>query len=86
MDKNLQERIYLTAKANIGETVWAKDKDRVANRNSKVHFKNGEWKCNLFVYEVLKAAGCDIGTPNRYPNFSQNIMVGVSIYLFSFSR
>ena len=48
-----QERIYLTAKENIGETAWAKNVARTARRNSKVKFGKGEYKCNLFVYEVL---------------------------------
>lgn len=60
-----QERIYLTAKANIGDESWAKGSKRQAKRNDKVCFTAGEWKCNLFVYEVILAAGYDIGTPNK---------------------
>ena len=79
---SLKERIYLTAKANVGETAWAKEKDRVARRNNLVHFREGEWKCNLFVYEVLLAAGCDIGTPNRYPHPSmRRYGVGALMYV-----
>ena len=59
-----QERVYLTAKANIGDTSWALNNKRQAKRNENVCFKSGEYKCNLFVYEVLLAAGKDIGTPN----------------------
>ena len=60
-----QERIYLTARDNIGETVWARNKKRIARRNSKVQFGDGEYKCNLFVYEVLLAAGIDIGLTKK---------------------
>ena len=60
-----QERIYLTAKANIGDDSWSVDKSREAKRNGNVFFKKGEPKCNLFVYEVIKASGYDIGTPNH---------------------
>ncbi len=79
---SLQERIYLTAKDNIGETSWAFNKDRRAKRNSLVHFKCNEWKCNLFVYEVLYAAGCDIGTPNRYPNYDENTFSGIGSLIY----
>lgn len=65
-----QERIYLTAKENIGETVWAKKVARTAKKNSKVKFGKGEYKCNLFVYEVLLCAGIDIGlTKKSHPSF-----------------
>ena len=60
-----KERIYLNAEKNIGETAWAKDKKRQAKRNEHVCFTAGEWKCNLFVYEILLASGKDIGTPNK---------------------
>ena len=57
-------RIYKTAELNIGETAWAKDKERQARRNPNVCFRKGEYKCNLFVYECILAAGFDIGCPN----------------------
>ena len=59
------ENIIDTAKSYIGETYWAKDVERVASLNEKVCFEEGEWKCNLFVYEVILEAGYDIGCPNR---------------------
>jgi len=69
-----QERIYLTAKANIGEKVWAKAKKRQAKRNQNVCFTEGEWKCNLFVYEILLAAGYDVGTPNKINGLAHPIL------------
>ena len=69
-----QQRIYLTAKENIGETAWAKDAERQAKRNRNVKFKSSENKCNLFVYEVLLAAGVDIGTPNQLEAWKQPIL------------
>ena len=62
---SIQEKIYLNAKANIDETAWAKDVDRQAKRNKEVFVTEGEWKCNLFVYEIILVSGYDIGTPNR---------------------
>ena len=63
-----QEKIYLTAKANIGDKSWAKNSSRQAKRNEHVFFCAGEWKCNLFVYEVILKAGYNIGCPNRTIN------------------
>ena len=64
-----QDRIYLTARDNIGETAWSKNKARQAKRDKNVYFKKGEYKCNLFVYEVVKAGGYDVGTPNQLNGF-----------------
>ena len=61
---SVKEKILLNAQANIGETAWAKDVDRQAKRNDEVYVLKGEWKCNLFVYEIILASGYDIGTPN----------------------
>ena len=69
-----QERIYLTARDNIGETAWSPDNEREARRKANVFFKKGEPKCNLFVYEVLLAAGYDIGTPNELNPFKHPIL------------
>ena len=60
-----QFRILKTAEANIGDYSWSPDKVRQAKRNPNVYFKKNEPKCNLFVYEVILAAGYDIGTPNQ---------------------
>ncbi len=69
-----QQRIYLTAKENIGETAWAKKNKRQARRKENVCFNQGEWKCNLFVYEVIYAAGKDIGTPNKLNGWGHPIL------------
>lgn len=61
----IQEKIYLNAKANVDETVWALNVKRQAKRNEEVVVTAGEYKCNLFVYEIILASGYDIGTPNR---------------------
>lgn len=61
-------RIYKTALANINETAWAKAKRRQAKRNNNVCFLEDEYKCNLFVYEVILAAGFSVGTPNAAIN------------------
>ena len=71
---SLQEKIYLTAKANIGDKSWAKDVSRQAQRNSHIYVRSGEYKCNLFVYEVLLASGVDIGTPNKLNGFKHIIL------------
>jgi hypothetical protein len=62
---NIPYKIYRNAQENIGETVWAKEVDRQAKRNEHVFVTKGEWKCNLFVYEIILASGYDIGTPNK---------------------
>jgi len=62
-DSNIQESIYKNAKANIGDKSWAKDVSRRAKKNTDVYFEKGDWKCNLFVYEIILASGLDIGTP-----------------------
>jgi len=62
---SLQEKIYLNANINIGETVWAKQNERQSKRNPLVLFESGEWKCDLFVYEIILASGFNIGTPNK---------------------
>ena len=63
--EKFKKEILRIAKANIGDKSWAKFPSREAKRNSKVKFGMFEWKCNLFVYEVLLASGIDIGTPNE---------------------
>lgn len=57
--------IYLNAKANIRSNAWAIGRERQAKKNNKVVFTWREPKCNLFVYEILRASDIDIGTPNR---------------------
>ena len=65
-EASLQEKIYLTAKANIGDKSWARDVPRQEKRNKHVYFDAGEYKCNLFVYEVLLACGVDVGTKDLH--------------------
>ena len=62
---DIQADIYKNAYSHIGETYWAKKKERQAEGNEHVFFKKGEWKCNLFVYEMILDSGYDIGTPNK---------------------
>lgn len=62
---SIQDLIYKNEEANIGDKSWAKDVDRQAKRNENVFVLKDEWKCNLFVYEIILASGCDIGTPNN---------------------
>ena len=61
----LQEKIFLNVKANIGEVAWAKDSERQSKRKPNIFFDSGEWKNNLFVYEIILASGYDVGTPNQ---------------------
>jgi RHS repeat-associated protein len=50
------EAIANTARANVGEKVWRTDRKRTT-KDGKITSPSGAYKCNLFVYEVLKAAG-----------------------------
>ena len=61
---SIQEKIYSNAKAKVGETAWAYEVERQAKNNPKVYVTGNEWKCNLFVYEMILDSGYDIGTPN----------------------
>ena len=73
--KNYQfKKKYLNAKANIGETLWAKKVEREAKGNEQVLVTKGEWKCNLFVYEMILDSGYDIGTPNKVRWISHPIL------------
>ena len=56
----------ITSKAllYVGSSDWSFWSERQCELNDEVLFTNGEFKCNLFVYEVLLASGIDIGTPN----------------------
>ena len=63
--QDFKKEILRIAKANIGDKSWGYLFSRQAKRNSNVKFGICEWKCNLFVYEILLASLIDIGTPNR---------------------
>ena len=69
-----QFRIFKTAEANIGKTAWAFNNKRQAKRNPSVCFNSFENKCNLFVYEVILAAGYDVGTPNSINGLAHPIL------------
>jgi len=56
-------KFYEYAKAYIGSFVWNKSGERQAYRNQNVKFTYYEYKCNLFVYEMIPNVGYDIGTP-----------------------
>ncbi|KAI0237426.1 hypothetical protein LSAT2_012047 [Lamellibrachia satsuma] len=51
-----REKIAKKAEANIGSKVWAK---AVAHKVGA-----GEWKCNIFVAEMIEAAGASV--PHRH--------------------
>ena len=71
---DMQLDIYNNAKKYIGEKYWAKDKERQAKGNEHVFFNKGDWKCNLFVYEMILDSGYDIGTPNELNCFRHPIL------------
>jgi hypothetical protein len=49
------------ARINIGKTDWAKLKRRVVSKDPRVPpFESPSNKCNLFVYEMLMAAGYEV--------------------------
>jgi len=54
--KKKRENIANTAEKHIGQGLWAKNVDRL-------NLSAGDWKCSLFVYEMLKEAGIDMGLP-----------------------
>ena len=62
---DFKKEILRIAKANIDEDAWNYFPSRQAKRNNKVKFGMFEYKCNLFVYEILLASSIDIGTPNE---------------------
>jgi RHS repeat-associated protein len=51
------DRIAEIAAKNVDDESWRTSRARTAKRNPNMKFKAGEDKCNLFVYEVLLAAG-----------------------------
>ncbi len=59
---SVQESIALVAERNASEMVWKTDVARTVRRNPRVKFPAGAYKCNLFVYEVLLAAGAPAPT------------------------
>ena len=62
---DFKREILRIAKANIGEHAWDWAVSRQTKRNPNVKFGMFEYKCNLFVYEILLASLIDIGTPNE---------------------
>ena len=84
-DDDIIENIIKIAKSYIGKTYWARHKERRASNNINVCFEEGEWKCNLFVYEVILEAGYDIGCPHRKHFFlvfdHRQLKIGIMIKL-----
>ena len=62
---DFKKEIVRIAKENINEHAWDYRPSREAKRNENVKFGMYEYKCNLFVYEILLASCIDIGTPNE---------------------
>jgi len=62
---DLNPTIYENALTHVGSGDWSKWTSRQCELNDSVYFNFGEFKCNLFVYEVLLASDIDIGTPNH---------------------
>ncbi len=52
-----RDSIATTAKEHEGSKAWRTDAERGMLRA-------GEYKCNLFVYDILKSVGIDMGLPN----------------------
>ena len=61
----IQQKILDEAKKYIGSAKWDKSIPKTSN-NGKTTFDEGEYKCNLFVYDVLYDSGIDIGLPTIY--------------------
>jgi RHS repeat-associated protein len=51
------DRIAGIAAVNVDSEAWRTSRARSAKRNPRIRYKAKEDKCNLFVYEVLLAAG-----------------------------
>ena len=74
---DFKKEILRIARCNIGEHAWDYGPSRQAKRNPNVKFGMFEYKCNLFVYEILLASLIDIGTPNEISEkrwFIRNIL------------
>ena len=50
----------------IGSKAWAKDVEKKSD-DRKYTFKKGDWKCNLFVYDVLCGAGVSAPSNKWHP-------------------
>ena len=61
----IQQKIWDEAKKYIGSAKWDRSIPKTSN-NGKTTFDEGEYKCNLFVYDVLYDSGIDIGLPTIY--------------------
>lgn len=59
-----RESFARQAEANLGSTAWSKDRPAVQRGNGK-RFGVGDWKCNLFVHDMIYDAGVD--SPPRTP-------------------
>ena len=61
----IRQKLLDKAKEYIGSKNWSKWRKRTSF-DGLTTFKIGEPKCNLFIYEVLKQRGIDLGLPNDY--------------------
>ena len=61
----IRQKLLDKAKEYIGSKNWSKWRKRTSF-DGLTTFKIGETKCNLFIYEVLKQCGIDLGLPNDY--------------------
>jgi hypothetical protein len=66
----IQQKILDEAKKYIGSDNWSKSVSKTSN-NGKTTFDEGEYKCNLFVYDVLDDSGIDIGLPSYKYRFKK---------------
>jgi len=64
---------------------WAKGAERTCLYNPDVVFYEDEYKCNLFVYEMLLENGIDVGTPNRRNRVVNLPLVGGGAEALGFS-
>ena len=70
-----QTKVLEQARAQIGSSNWSLYTSRTS-ADGKVTFRNGEYKCNLFVYEMLVAGGVKQELPNgagRITSFLLNL-------------
>ena len=61
----IRQKLVDKAKEYIGSKNWSQWRKRTSF-DGLTTFKIGEPKCNLFIYEVLKQRGIDLGLPNDY--------------------
>jgi hypothetical protein len=60
-----QTKVMNEAKKRIGSTAWAKDVERKSDVGD---FAKDEWKCNLFIAEMMHAGGIAVPLINYQPD------------------